>query len=257
MGGAARRHRGRRRAAARPTSSRTSTTSGSRCGRTRRRTPGSCGTGRSWSAFVWLTVRPGEREAHKIGHVGRRAAEPPATGHRHPAVRVGDAARPPRSLPRSMPALPTKLEADAAEHQVDLRALAERHGPRAGAPLPRDRPADARAGAGSSPRRPVSSWCRGARSSTRQARLAHVESFEDHWGSEPRTREEWAQWYTGHRGVPSRPLGPRGRSGERRGGCARAVRGLPAGLGHGAGRGVDQHGRHPARVARQGRGVAG
>ena len=32
-----------------------------------------------------------------------------------------------------------------------------------------------------------------------EARLAHVEAFEDHWGSEPRSAEEWAQWYTGHR----------------------------------------------------------
>ena len=32
-----------------------------------------------------------------------------------------------------------------------------------------------------------------------EARLAHVEAFADHWGSEPRSAEEWAQWYTGHR----------------------------------------------------------
>jgi ribosomal protein S18 acetylase RimI-like enzyme len=31
------------------------------------------------------------------------------------------------------------------------------------------------------------------------ARQCHVEAFADHWGSEPRTAEEWAQWYTGHR----------------------------------------------------------
>jgi len=32
-----------------------------------------------------------------------------------------------------------------------------------------------------------------------EARLAHVEAFADHWGSEPRSREAWEQWYTGHR----------------------------------------------------------
>lgn len=31
-------------------------------------------------------------------------------------------------------------------------------------------------------------------------RLAHVEAFADHWGTEPTTTEEWRQWYTGHRG---------------------------------------------------------
>src|SRR3546814_5046248 len=31
------------------------------------------------------------------------------------------------------------------------------------------------------------------------ARAAHADSFRDHWGSEPRTEEEWRQWYTGHR----------------------------------------------------------
>jgi ribosomal protein S18 acetylase RimI-like enzyme len=32
------------------------------------------------------------------------------------------------------------------------------------------------------------------------ARLAHAEAFAEHWGTEPRTAEEWRQWYTGHRG---------------------------------------------------------
>lgn len=31
------------------------------------------------------------------------------------------------------------------------------------------------------------------------ARDAHRDAFADHWGSEPRTQEEWRQWYTGHR----------------------------------------------------------
>lgn len=31
------------------------------------------------------------------------------------------------------------------------------------------------------------------------ARDAHRDAFADHWGSEPRTEEEWRQWYTGHR----------------------------------------------------------
>lgn len=31
------------------------------------------------------------------------------------------------------------------------------------------------------------------------ARLTHLEAFVDHWGMEPRTRDQWRQWYTGHR----------------------------------------------------------
>ncbi|HZI97307.1 MAG TPA: GNAT family N-acetyltransferase, partial [Actinomycetales bacterium] len=32
-----------------------------------------------------------------------------------------------------------------------------------------------------------------------QVRLAHNESFAGHWGSEPRTAEDWQLWSTGHR----------------------------------------------------------
>lgn len=34
-------------------------------------------------------------------------------------------------------------------------------------------------------------------------RVAHAEAFADHWGSEPRTVDQWRQWYTGHRGFRS------------------------------------------------------
>lgn len=30
-------------------------------------------------------------------------------------------------------------------------------------------------------------------------RLAHNEAFAEHWGSEPRSAEDWAEWTTGHR----------------------------------------------------------
>jgi ribosomal protein S18 acetylase RimI-like enzyme len=32
-----------------------------------------------------------------------------------------------------------------------------------------------------------------------RVRLAHNESFAEHWGSEPRTVEDWQRWTTGHR----------------------------------------------------------
>jgi mycothiol synthase len=151
--------------------------------------------------FVWLIVRPGEREAHKLGQwggvrpsrrgqgigtqlfdwVGRRAAE---------------------IAPTLDAALPTKLETDAAQHQDDVKALATKAGyepvrlfleiarptneavPEIAAPAGLE----------------LVPW---SAELDEGARSAHTESFADHWGSEPRTREEWEQWYTGHRGFRS------------------------------------------------------
>jgi ribosomal protein S18 acetylase RimI-like enzyme len=31
-------------------------------------------------------------------------------------------------------------------------------------------------------------------------RLAHNEIFADHWGTEPKTEDDWQTWFTGHRG---------------------------------------------------------
>ena len=123
--------------------------------------------------------------------------------------------------------LPAKLETDAAGHQTELRALAERmgfepvrHFLEIARPT-REPLADVAAPAGLE----LVPW---SAELDEGARLAHLEAFEDHWGSEPRTVEEWTQWYTGHRGVPSRPVGARGRPGQRRGGvawcCARPTR---------------------------------
>ena len=96
--------------------------------------------------------------------------------------------------------LPTKLETDAAAHQVELLALAERMGLEPVRHFLEIARPTRRAARRRRPRPPASSWCRGAAELDEAARLAHVESFEDHWGSEPRTVEEWTQWYTGHRG---------------------------------------------------------
>jgi ribosomal protein S18 acetylase RimI-like enzyme len=95
--------------------------------------------------------------------------------------------------------LPANLLLDAGDHQADLLALAGRVGFE---PVRRflelGRPAEA-------PLAPVEPpaglvlepWTEERDEATR---LAHVESFADHWGSEPRSRDEWRQWYTGHRG---------------------------------------------------------
>jgi ribosomal protein S18 acetylase RimI-like enzyme len=96
------------------------------------------------------------------------------------------------------PALPVHIEVDAAEHQADLLHLAER----AGFAIARRflevvRPTDLVPPLA----RPVEHlelvpWASELDEATR---FAHVEAFADHWGSEPRSREEWRQWHTGHR----------------------------------------------------------
>jgi ribosomal protein S18 acetylase RimI-like enzyme len=96
------------------------------------------------------------------------------------------------------PALPTKLMADAADDQHDLRTVATRAGfepvrrflevARPAAAVVPDIPAPAGV--------ELVTW---SPTLDEGARLAHTEAFADHWGSEPRSAEEWAQWYTGHR----------------------------------------------------------
>jgi len=149
-------------------------------------------------AFVWLTVRPGSREAHKIGMwAGVRPS------HRRQGIGTQlfewAIARAKDIVPSLDPRLHAKLETDAASHQTVLRALAERMGL---APVrtfleiarPVSEPlTDVPAPVGLE----LQPWSPAV---DEQARQAHMESFQDHWGSEPRTLEEWNQWYTGHRG---------------------------------------------------------
>ena len=154
--------------------------------------------GRELVAFVWLTVRPGSREAHKVS---MWAGVRPTHRRRGIGTQLFEwAIARAKDIAATMDGgLPTKLETDAASHQTSLLALAERMGlvavrrfyeiarptalPLADAPQP--------AGLDLVPWSP---------DLDESARLAHVESFADHWGSEPRTVEEWTQWYTGHRG---------------------------------------------------------
>jgi GNAT superfamily N-acetyltransferase len=148
-------------------------------------------------AFVWLTVRPGSRDAHKIGMWG---GVRPSHRRRGIGTELFEwAIRRAKEIAPTMEGdLPTKLEADAAAHQTVVRELAERMG-----------------------LEPVRTFLEIARPTTdpiddvspparldlvpwtadldEPARLAHLEAFADHWGSEPRTVEEWKQWHTGHR----------------------------------------------------------
>ena len=258
MGGAARGHRGRR-PARRDLRAR---------GPRRRvelgvvapgaRTPGSCGTGSELVGFVWLSVRPGRARGAQDRPVGRGAAEPPAPGHRHPAVRVGRCSAATEIAPT--------LDADAPDQARDRRRRApgrpagarRADGPRAGAPLPGDRPAD---GASRSP-------------DLRRAGRPRAGAVEPRARRGRRASPTSRPSPTTGGASPARPRS--GRSGTRATAasvptcrCSPSIRragrwpalvlcaAYPQDWVTVPGRGVDQHGRHPAGLARQGRGVAG
>ena len=104
--------------AARPTSWPTWTTSGSRCGRTRRPTPGSCGTAGAGRLRV-AKVKPGERETTGSAS-GAGCGRPTGARASAPAVRLGGA-RATEIAATLDAALPAKLEIDAADHQSTCR----------------------------------------------------------------------------------------------------------------------------------------
>ncbi len=148
-------------------------------------------------AFTWLKTIRGEREAHKV--MGWGGVRP---SHR----RLGIGTRLLEwTLDRAAviaagldPTLVTKVQLDAADHQVDLLAVA---GAAGFEPVRRflevarstsDPVPDVPAPAGLD----LVEWTPELDAG---AHGCHTESFADHWGSEPRTDEEWAQWYTGHR----------------------------------------------------------
>ena len=149
-------------------------------------------------AFAWLKAMPGEREAHRVS----------CWGGVHPAHRrqgVGTELfgwmleQATEIATRFDPALPTRVQVNATDQQPDVAALAARH---EFAPV-RGFLEIARSTAHTVPELPGPSdldtvpWCVEI---DEEVRLAHRESFQDHWGSEPRSRDQWVQWYTGHRG---------------------------------------------------------
>jgi mycothiol synthase len=153
--------------------------------------------GRELVAFAWLKAMPGTREAHRVmcwggvrpSHRGRGIGAAVYEWILPQATRISAGFD---------PALPVSLQVDATQHSPDAVALARRFGfepvrhfaelarptsvPVPAAPVP--------AGLELSPWSP---------DIDEAVRLVHVEAFADHFGSEPRTPEEWKQWYTGHR----------------------------------------------------------
>ena len=148
-------------------------------------------------AFAWLKAMPGARKAHRVACWG---GVRPSHRRRGLGTRVLDwMLRRATDIAEGFdPSLETTVQIEAADHQTDLLAVATRAGfepvrrflevaRSAFEPVP-DLPAP--------PGLELVPW---NRELDEEARLAHVEAFSDHWGSEPRTAEEWAQWYTGHR----------------------------------------------------------
>jgi mycothiol synthase len=154
--------------------------------------------GPTLAAFAWLKSIPGQREAHRVSCWG---GVRPSHRRRGIGTELFDwmLARATAVAAGFDPSLQTKVQIDAADHQRDLLSVATKAGFEpvrrfleiarpTNVPVP-----DVPEPAGLE----LVPWSPGL---DEEARLAQVDAFTDHWGSEPRTAEEWAQWYTGHRG---------------------------------------------------------
>jgi GNAT superfamily N-acetyltransferase len=149
-------------------------------------------------AFGWLKTIPGERVNHRIDLWGgvRPSHRGRGLGHELFAWQLRRATTVAATLDA---AVPVRLEVVVADHQHDLLALAASLGfeperrflevarPCGQALVSPDAPAGLH----------LVSWDEELDEAVRRA---HTDSFADHWGSEPRSQEEWRQWYTGHRG---------------------------------------------------------
>jgi ribosomal protein S18 acetylase RimI-like enzyme len=149
-------------------------------------------------AFGWLKTQRGAREHHKVELWG--GVRPSRRGRgigrellRRQLARAGEIAA------GLDPALPVEARMEAGSLQPGVVRLAEHAGfapvrrfLELARPVGGDLP-DAAVPRGLSMLPWAPAW-------DEPARAAHTDAFADHWGSEPRTREEWEQWYTGHRG---------------------------------------------------------
>lgn len=148
-------------------------------------------------AFGWLQTQVGQAKGHRIEcwggvHPARRGE---GIGRQLLAWQVARAEEVASALD---PGVETSILVTAHDHQADLLALAARF---AFAPVRRFLELARPTAAPLEPTPPVDGlslrpWTPDV---DEAARAAHADSFRDHWGSEPRTAEEWRQWYTGHR----------------------------------------------------------
>jgi mycothiol synthase len=148
-------------------------------------------------AFAWLKTQPGQRAHHRIAVWGGVRPSHRGRGIGRAVLdwqlrRAGAAAE---DLGGG---LPTSLRVDVADGQIDHLHLCQR----AGFLLVRRFLEIARPVGETLEPTPVPEgialqpWSEAHDESTR---LTHVEAFADHPDAEPRSREEWRQWYTGHR----------------------------------------------------------
>jgi mycothiol synthase len=150
------------------------------------------------AAFGWLRVVPGQRAHHRITLWGGVHPDRRGRGIGRQVVS--------RQLQRALEVAPTldpavrvHLDVDLGDAQRDARRLFERAGFE---PVRWFHEMQVRLDA-DVPESPVPDglelrpW---DESVDDASRLGHAEAFADHWGSEPRSPEEWRQWYTGHRG---------------------------------------------------------
>lgn len=148
-------------------------------------------------AFGWLRVVPGTRTKHKITlwgavHPVRRGA---GIGRALLQWQVERARKVAAAMPASVPVL---LEVEHDTRMTDAVALARRFGFDEArwfveVQRPLDEPIESPRPLGGLEVRP---WEPGL---SEPVRVAHADAFADHWGSEPRSAEEWDQWYAGHR----------------------------------------------------------
>jgi mycothiol synthase len=148
-------------------------------------------------AFGWLRSMPGEREAHRVWcwggvHPDRRGE---GIGRQLLAWQLDRSA----AVAERMDAtLPTNVQVEALDTMSDLTRLSQRLGFE-----PVRRFLEIALPASTTPELTpapdgivLQPWDERIDDAVR---LAHTEAFADHWGSEPRTPDEWRQWYTGHR----------------------------------------------------------
>jgi mycothiol synthase len=148
-------------------------------------------------AFAWLKTQLGERAHHRMAVWGGVRPSHRGRGIGRAVVdwQLRRAAEAAATLDGS---LPTSLRVDVGDEQTDHLHLFERAGfvvvrrfleiaRSVSEPL-----ATVEAPAGIT----VERWSEARDESTR---LAHAEAFADHFDAEPRSVEEWRQWYTGNR----------------------------------------------------------
>jgi len=149
-------------------------------------------------AFGWLKTQLGQTKAHRVDlwggvHPDHRRR---GLGTRLLAWQLERAAELAAALDGSVP---VSARITVYDHQHDLLALVGRAGlERVRTFLDMERPTSTAVPAVA----PVEGlrlqpWSKGLDAA---CRAAHGDAFQDHWGSEPRSEEEWRQWYTGHRG---------------------------------------------------------